>query len=135
MGGGNKSTRNELLIGLSPQETMQQSADIIKIVDDMATINRQYLYAKYGGEFGGVNELIDAVIGRLGRTSTYRRGVQNIFLRYCGRKINKEEIRASLRCDNNRVSELSDKVYFILDGVHASAMREVEIVFNERGLI
>jgi len=50
MGGGNKSTRNELLIGLSPQETMQQSADIIKIVDDMAyhhTLAQQcivYLY-------------------------------------------------------------------------------------------
>ena len=47
----------------------------------------------------------------------------------------KEQIRAGLKCDNNRVSYVRDKVFIILDDVHKLAISHVDSELRGRGLV
>lgn len=130
------ASKNELLIGLSAQEAVQQSADIIFIVSSLNDKScAQYLEAKYGRNFTSINELVDRIIARLGTGVTYRRGVQYIVAKYCGARVSKEQIRNGLKCDNNRVAEIRDKAYSVLDGIHKVAIGSVENELIKRRLV
>ena len=136
MSGFSSSSRNELLIGLNAQEAIQQAADIVNIVDTLDDKScAQYLGAKYGRNFACINELVDRVVSRLGSGITYRRGIQYIVAKYCGEKITKEQIRHVLQCDNNRVGDVSDQVFLVLDDVHKMAIVYVENELIDRGLV
>jgi hypothetical protein len=50
-------------------------------------------------------------------------------------EVTKEQIRAGLKCDNNRVSYVRDKVFVILDDVHKLAISYVDSELRNRGLI
>ena len=131
-----RGTGNELLIGLNAQEAMQQSADIIGIVNSLQDKPcAQYINAMYGKRFNNTNELIERVVSRLGTVSVYRRGVQNILAKYCGMEVTKEQIRSELKCDNNRVTYIRDKVFYILDDVHKMSLGYVDSELRDRGLV
>ena len=136
MYGSSRSSSNDVLVGLNAQEAIQQSADIIFIVESINDKScAQYLKAKYGRDFSGINELVDRVASRMGFSVTYRSGIQYIIAKYCGVRVTKEQIRSSLRCDNNNVEDIQGKVYSILDDVHGRAIVEIENKLVERGLV
>jgi len=131
-----RGSDNELLIGLNAQEAMQQSADIIGIVHSLPDKScAQYINAMYGKRFDGTNDLIERVIARLGNIKVYRRCVQNILGKYCGMEITKEQIRSELKCDNNRVTYIRDRVFYILDDVHKMSLGYVDSELRDRGLV
>lgn len=131
-----RGTNNDILIGLNAQEAMQQSADILGIVHNLPDRScSQYINAMYGKRFDNVSDLTERIIARLGITSIYRRGVQCILAKYCGMEVTKEQIRAGLKCDNNRVAYVRDKVFIILDDVHKLAISYVDSELRGRGLI
>ena len=131
-----RGTSNDILIGLNAQEAMQQSADIIGIVNNLPDRScSQYINAMYGKRFGEINDLTERIVARLGGVSVYRRGVQHILAKYCGMEVTKEQIRAGLKCDNNRVSYVRDKVFVILDDVHKLAISYVDSELRSRELI
>lgn len=136
MCGVNHSSSNNLLVGLSAQEAIQQSADIIFIVESLDDKScGQYLGARYGRDFSSINELVDRVASRLGYGATYRRGLQYIIAKYCGVRVTKEQIRSGLKCNNNSVGDMSSRVYSILDDVHCRSIAAVESKLIERGLV
>jgi len=136
MFGSGACSRNDLLIGLNAQEAIQQAADIVRIVDTLEDKScAQYIGAKYGRNFTCINDLVERVISRLGTGIAYRRGVQYIVAKYCGERITKEQIRQGLQCDNNRVGDVSDKVYCVLDDVHKVAIVSVESKLIDKGLV
>ena len=131
-----RGTNNDILIGLNAQEAMQQSADIIGIVNSLPDRScSQYINAMYGKRFNETNDLIERIVARLGYISVYRRGLHHILAKYCGMEVTKEQIRAGLKCDNNRVSYVRDKVFVILDDVHKLAISHVDSELRDRGLV
>ena len=89
----------------------------------------------YGKRFGEINDLTERIVARLGGVSVYRRGVQHILAKYCGMEVTKEQIREGLKCQNNRVSDIRDKVFIILDDVHKLAISYVDSELRDRGLV
>ena len=131
-----RGTSNDILIGLNAQEAMQQSADIIGIVNNLPDRScSQYINAMYGKRFGEINDLTERIVARLGGVSVYRRGVQHILAKYCGMEVTKEQIRAGLKCQNNKVSDIRDRVFIILDDVHKLAISYVDSELRNRELI
>ena len=58
-----RGTNNDLLIGLNAQEAMQQSADIIGIVNSLPDRScSQYISAMYGKRFSETNDLIERIV-------------------------------------------------------------------------
>jgi hypothetical protein len=67
-----RGTSNDLLIGLNAQEAMQQSADIIGIVNSLPDRScSQYINAMYGKRFSEINDLTERIVARLGGVSVY----------------------------------------------------------------
>ena len=50
-------------------------------------------------------------------------------------EVTKEQIRAGLKCQNNKVSDIRDRVFIILDDVHKLAISYVDSELRNRELI
>lgn len=130
------STRNELLMGLSPQEAHLQAEQIFKHIESLSDgACRDYLYARYC-YVERFDELMQRVFFRLLYSGgIHNRDVRKVVLKYLGVKIGLREIREALHCDRNKVNYLIDRVYTILDTVHHQAISDVEEKFTQAGLI
>lgn len=131
-----RGTNNDVLIGLNAQEAMQQSADIINIVNSIPDRScSQYINAMYGKRFSDTNDLIERIVARLGTGAVYRRGLLHILAQYCGIEVTKEQIRDGLKCANGRVGDMRDRVFVILDDVHKLSISYVDSELKDRGLV
>lgn len=130
------SSKNDLLRGLSPQEAHLQAEQILRHIENIGDdACKDYLLAKFC-----YSERFDSLMQRIFSRMLYSGGVHNrdvrkVVLMYLGAKISKREIRESLRCDRNKVNDLIDKIYGIIDSVHYQSLNDIENKFANSGLI
>lgn len=136
MYGARRSTMNELLMGLSPQEAHEQAEMIIRHIDDLSDpACSQYLLAR-NHLTDKINNVMDRVFARLLYSGgIHNRDVRKVVLRYMGADIGKREIRESLHCDRNKVDHFITKVDEIMDAIHYQAINDLEERFVNSGLI
>lgn len=127
-----RTTLNELLIGLSPEETRQQADDIhglvIRLSDPVA---KNYLLAKYFHEPD-----ISRLMSRVHISLTDRSRDMTILIKsYLGHRITHRTIRDSLGCNNNRVSDYKRVVFDLMDKIHYQAIDQVERKMQSSGIV
>jgi len=132
-----RSTENELLIGLTPQQIQLQASSILRFISDVGGDDcKQYLLAKYC-KSDDVSLLMSRVLsGLLYSNGVHQRGIQKIVMQYIGRvNLSHRELREELRCANGSVNKLRDQVYKSLDNIHHRAISQVDNMMVEAGLI
>lgn len=138
MRGNSPSTRNDLLIGLSPKERHDQAVQIIGIADHLPDrANGQYLGAKFGYriEHDDVKVLMHRLLAMLGTGVHNRRAVQQSLRMYFGAKVTQDAVRRLLACSNAAAVTFKQKVFDRLDIIHARSMAEITPCLEHKGIV
>lgn len=127
-----RTTLNELLIGLSPDETRKQADNIHSIVINLSDpVAGNYLLAKYFHEPD-----ISRLMSRVHISLTDRSRDMTILIKsYLGHRITHRTIRDSLGCNNNRVSDYKRVVFDLMDKIHYQAIDQVERKMQSSGIV
>ena len=128
----NRATMNELLIGLSPDETRKQADNIHGLVIGLSDpVAENYLLAKYFHEPD-----ITILMSRVHISLTDRSRDMTILIKsYLGHRITHRTIRDSLGCNNNRVAEYKRLVFDMMDKIHYRSIDQVERKMQVCGLV
>lgn len=133
-----RSTDNELLIGLTPQQMQLQASLILRFISNVGGDDcKQYLLARYC-KSDDIALLMSRVLssGLLYSSGVNQRGIRKLVMQYLGRlNLSHRELREELRCANGSVNKFRDQVYTSLDGIHYRAISQVDNMMAEAGLI
>lgn len=127
-----RSTQNDLLIGLSPDETRKQADNIYGLVTGISDpVSENYLLAKYFYE-----DDITRLMSRVHISMTDRsRDLTMLIKAYLGRKVTHRMMRDALCCSNNQVATYKQMVFDLMDKIHYQAIDQVDREMVNAGLI
>lgn len=124
-----RSTRNLLLLGLSPQESRQQAECIFKYASSLSDpVCVQYLHAKYF-----FMSKIEDILHAIGTPTN--RDYSCVVRSYVGDTVTRRRMRVELRCMTKDVKEIERDVHKALDVVHHRAISELELKLIDVGLL
>ena len=127
-----RATMNELLIGLSPDETRKQADNIHGMVISLPdSVAQNYLLAQYFNE-PDITRLMSKVHISLADRS---RDMTMLIKSYLGYRITHRTIRDALGCNNNRVVDYKRLVFDLMDKIHHRAIDQVERRMQASGLV
>lgn len=122
-------TYNELLQGLSQDETRKQAENIYSIVINLNELSKCYIQTRYF-----FNDDLKLLVNNIKQSVTVN-SPEILILGYVGKNVTHRQIRDKLRCNNNKVSEYQRLVYDHLDRIHYRSLSEVERKLEDSGLI
>ena len=128
----NRTTLNELLIGLSPDETRKQADNIHSMVINLSDpVAENYLLAKYFYEPD-----ITRLMSRVHISLTDRSRDMTILIKsYLGHRITHRTIRDALGCNNNSVADYKRIVFDLMDKIHYQAIDQIDRKMKFAGLV
>lgn len=130
-----RPTQNDILIGLSPDETYKQAVNIFAIVKGLQEnnpVSESYLMAKFFYE-----DDITRVLSRVLMSMSDRSIDITILVKaYFGtHRVTHRMMRDSLYCRNSQVKHYQKMVYDIMDKIHYQAMDQIENKMVDAGLV
>ena len=128
----NPTTMNELLIGLSPDETRKQADNIHGMVISLSDpVAENYLLAKYFNEPD-----ITRLMSKVHISLTDRSRDMTILIKsYLGYRITHRTIRDALGCQSSSVSDYKRLVFDLMDKIHYRSIDQVERRMKDNGLV
>lgn len=127
-----RGTDNEILIGLSQDETRKQADNIYSVVLRLEDpIEQNYITAKYFFD-SDITRLMNYVHSFMTDRSL---DVTILIKAYLGSSVTHREIRESLCCNNNNVKHYRKIVYDFLDKVHYKSMSNIDKSLEDAKLI
>lgn len=128
----NRATMNELLIGLSPDETRKQADNIHGLVISLSDpVAENYLLAKYFHEPD-----ITRLMSKVHISLTDRSRDMTILIKsYLGYRITHRTIRDALGCNSNHVADYKRLVFDLMDKIHYRSIDQVERRMQDCGLV
>lgn len=138
MRGGGRTTLNELLIGLSPNERNNQAVNIIALAASLADkASAEYIGAWYGDkrEPKHLKIIIDRMFSALGTGLHNRRAVYACVQMHFGQKPSYRVIKRILHCSDTRALFVRGQISDALDVLHHRAISDITDCLERRGLI
>lgn len=138
MRGPYRTTRNELLIGLTPSERRDQAVDIIALGAGLRdAASGEYLAAMYGRRIEPkyLRTILNRVFAALGTGMHNRKAVSTAVCMYFGKNRSYRVVRRILKCDDSHALRMCNRVWDALDVIHTRAMADISECMERHHLI